>query len=478
MVRPNQKLGKIAFVVDERLSREKSAILTRIINSLRVIATIELISGSIEEDRLLDKLEADKYDLVFAPWYRYVAWSRIEAFYGLTRTSGPTFAGYFCEPILPYEIGETAEHLRAILFDFANLHTSEINLLVKMLIQDTKRSGLRPFFESNTPIYCENWFGSQGLGIRTDAVLSLPGILNTEWIKRSSALRICIGALWSLVYEEGPGKGEFTQMTTSRTPKAYFQIGMDGACLAMRLCYSMPAWSPKDTLNIFWPNPKKPTSPAQLLLRYSDMIRVHTIPDAADVEVVIAFFNTAAAECSPEQIHTYWIEPVAANLVHEIPFEAPSPNSPHLKALPMPELQTAVKKTSLKTEDDERKEKAKERFIFEAAAKIRELKKVISDRDEMIKELRSGGVGTAPPLPPPDAEALLDAFQERYFEARFQIRQFEIQIAALEEKGGTPQEAEALRQKMTNLITREKIWLRKIAQTLETHREMKKKASG
>src|SRR5579859_558845 len=141
---PQAKLPTIAFVFDERLSRQRGAILTRIVNSIRQYAKIELISGKISEEELLKKLENAQYDLVLAPWYRYLAWSKIEGFYGLTRTSGPTFAGYFCESILPYELGEQADHYRAILLDFCNLDVAAIRLLMKSLLADARRTGILP----------------------------------------------------------------------------------------------------------------------------------------------------------------------------------------------------------------------------------------------------------------------------------------------------------------------------------------------
>jgi hypothetical protein len=468
------KLGRVAFVIDERLSREKAAILTRVVNQVRQWAEVDVIGGAIEEDALLRKLEAKTYDLVLAPWYRYLAWSHIEAFYGLTRTSGPTFAGYFCDTVLPYEIGEQADHLRAILLDFNNLSTSEASLILRCLIKDHTRSGILPLFEPGTFVFYENWFGGQGLGLRIDSILGIPGIANSEWIKRSRALRVCFMSLWSLIYDEGPGKGEFTQAITSSTPKAAFQIAVDNHCLVMRLCYSMPSWTPRDALRIFWPVSNAPTSAGQLLTKYADFVRVHTIPEASDVEITVGFFESGASEKAFDQVHTLWIEPIAATLVSEIPFETHSPDATHLKPLPTAALQP---KKAGEPAWNKGAEKAKDRFIFEAANKIRELKKELDDKNEALKELRRGGVGTAKTMAPLDAESLLEMFQEKYFESRLQIRKFQLEIADLEEKDNLHEyedQIAALKHKMESLEKREKLWLKKIAETLEVHRGKKK----
>jgi hypothetical protein len=470
----NSKLGKVAFVIDERLSREKAAILTRVVNQVRQWAEVDVISGGIEEDALLKKLEAKTYDLVLAPWYRYLAWSHIEAFYGLTRTSGPTFAGYFCDGVLPYEIGEQADHLRAILIDFNGLSTHEASLILRTLLKDYTRSGILPFFEKGTSIFYENWFGGQGLGLRLDSLLGIPGIANTEWIKRSRALRLCFMSLWSLIYDEGPGKGEFTQAITSSNPKAAFQIAVDSRCIIMRLCYSMPSWTPRDALRIFWPVSNTHTSPGQLLTKYADFVRVHTIPEASDIEITIGFFESAPAEKTFNQVHTLWIEPIAATLVQEIPFETHSPEASHLKPLP-----TAALHPRKQSEQawNKNAETAKDRFIFESANKIRELKKELDDKSEAMKELRRGGVGTAKSTLPMDPETLLEIFQEKYFESRLQIRKFQLEIADLEEKDNLNEyeaQINTLKHKMETLEKRERSWLKKISDTLEVHRGKKK----
>lgn len=461
-----RKLGSILVVADERLSREKQAILARTLNALRTVADLKLIggaNGAPSEDELLKHLEQKPYQLVLAPWYRYLAWTRVEAFYGLTRTNGPTFAGYFCEPIQPYELGEEADHLRAILLDLGSLQPHESILLIKSLADDKKRSGLLPLLEADTQIYCENWYSGQGLGLRMDAVMGLPEIANTDWSKRGNAIRCCLTALWSLIYEEGPGKSEFHQAITANSPKAYFQVGSDRRSLVMRLCYSMSSWSHKDALRAFWPRGNQPSSPYQLLLRHADFVRVHRIAENTDLEITAGLVTSAPAERDGEHVRSLWIEPLTAHAVSEVPFEAPSPSSSHLKLLPT----VSLADSRLRSESAAQ---ARERFIVDAAVKIRDLKKLLTERDELIRELRSGGIGTAAPLPPPDMEALLEAFQERFFDARYQIRQFELQIAEMEKKGATAEEIEGLRARMRQLAEKEKEWLRTLAATLEAQK--------
>ena len=472
-----KKLGSVTFVVDERISREKQSLLARTVNAIRPFVDLKMEAGSITETELVKKLEVEQPSLVLVPWYRYLAWSRVEALYGLTRTTGPTFAGYFCEPIAPYELGEHADHLRTILFDFGSTTPAEVVLLIKSLIIDTRRAGMKPLLENGTPIYTEAWFSGTGLGTRMDSVLGLQEVSNNlDWKKRAASIRICLSSLWSLVYEEGPGKSDFHQAITASSPKAYFQVGADRRCLVMRLCYTMPIWGPKETLSAFWPKSDKPNSAAQLLLRHADFVRVHRIPENNDIEVVAGFLASAPAERAPDSVHGIWVEPLAASLVMEMPFQAPGPGVPQLTLLPN---SPGVEQMQVR-----QRAKEQEKTTSEIGDKILELKRELAERDALIRDLRAGGVGTALPLPPPDAEALLDAFQEKYMEACFQISQFEKQITELETRKGSRLEIETLRNRMESLLAREQGWIKRIAAALDYYktsvgtRVPRKKASG
>jgi hypothetical protein len=458
----SKRSGVIAVVVDERLSRERGAILTRTINSLRQITKVELLTGSYNEDQMLKKMEENSYDLVLLPWYRYLAWSRVEALWGLTRTSGPTTAGYFCEQLLPYEIEGQAGHSRAIFLDMANLQASEIQTLMKSLHKDLHRSGIKPLVDLDAKIYVENWYGSQGLGGRIDSVLQLSELHDPNWAKRSNSMRICLSALWSLIYEEGPGKGD---LSAGGPPKAYFQVAADREVAAFRLCYALPGLNPKEAVSAFWPNPKMPAAPAQLLLKYADFVRVHTIAGTNDIEVVVGFFPSAPAEQAHNQVHTLWIEPIAANLFTEPLYETPSPVSPRLRPLPRAGAPAGNARESGMMKSVTGTPPAAP--VEAQDSKVIELQTLLQKRDATIQQMKQGGVSTASPLPPPDAESLLEAFQERYFDAKFQIRQLELEIVALEKKGATPEELVNLKQKMAAVANREQTWVKKLAETIE-----------
>jgi hypothetical protein len=467
-------MGPIAFVLDGRLSRERYQILNRVVAGLKRTMQVDVLSSDLSEEEVLKQLQTRPYQLVLAPWYRYTVWSKIEAFFGLTRTQGPTFAGYISEPIQPYELGENHDALRCILLDFAQMSLSETLTLIQTLANENHRSGIGPLLEGKALLYSDTWNSGQSMGPKLDAILSIPEISQQEngWRKRLNAIRICFCALWSLIYEEGPGKSDLSSVSALRAPRAIFHVGADSRGFYLKILYTFASTNPRAILQQFWPDPKRPSDPAQLLLRHSDFVRVHACPENSDIEITVGLLPSAASESTPNGVHTLWIEPLNLRLLAEREVQSGKPLLIVAGETLSPGSAAGSGGQTLAAT------LAQNRFVQDAAQKIKDLKNLLTNREELIQELRSGGVGTAAPLPPPDTEALLEAFQERYFETRYQIRNFEIEIQLMERNGATPQEIEALRQKMLTLTQRENLWIKKITVTLEAYRQAKKKGSG
>lgn len=459
-------------MLDERLSRERINLLSRGVNFLRTFTTVEVLSAKTTEDQLIEKMSTKNFDLVLLPWHKYLEWSRVEGFWGLTRTSGPTTAGYVCEPLSPHQLGESKGHLRAILLDFVNLAPSELILLVKALRHDTLRSGIMPLLDPDAKIYTENWYGARGLGSRIDSAIALPEFQNPIWSKRGNSLRVCLSALWSLVYEEGPGKGEMNSVSTS-SPKAYFQVATDKEIAVFRLCYQIPNWTPKNSLEAFWPKLQAPSSPEQLLLNHSDFLRIHTFSKTTEIEITVGFLASAPSDKSIAQIKTLWVEPLEDHLLGEKPYTAPGPAHPRLRPMP-----SAISESEIKLRALPQPTAGVELAQFMSAtpeSKVIELQTKLREKEELIEELKSGGIGTAPPLAPPDTEDLIEAFQQRYFDARFQIRQLELEIVALETRSATEEEIKNLKLKMEALANRERSWIKTLAETITAYKQVQRK---
>ncbi len=466
-VEPKKRLGKIAFVLDEKISWDRAKVLTQTINILRRDASIELLRGATTEEELLIKHQTEKYKLIILPWHRYFEWIRLDSHLGKNRSSGPTTCGYMAEPISAGQLPDKTSMQRTVLLDFHGLKPNEIRKIVSCIVLDSNRSGIRSLLNPGTTIFCENWYQQQGQGERADILHSLKEFDTLEWKNRNNSIRIVMMALWSMVYEHGPGKREISQGASANAPRAYFQIGVDSSSLMFKLFFPQPGWKTVDVISHFWPGRKENNHTYSLLLEHADFFRIHTIANAPEIEVVAGFFPSKPAQEFPGKVHTLWIEPIQPGNITERPFEAPSPRSPHLKPLPAVS-QSDPKPHVLKDEIS----KVKDHFITEANTKIRDLQKLLAKKDECIQELRTGGVGTAPSLPSQDIEGLLETFQQLYFDARYQIRQFEVQINKLEETGNPdPKQVAKIKNNMNVLIEREKNWIRFIADTMKIVRE-------
>ena len=449
----SRDLPQIAFIPDNRLSRTRYKLLMRITAGLRPFAEVHLLRGEITEDELVQKMAENHYDLVLLPWHLYLRWSKVEGAYGFTRTTGPTTAGYFADSVQPFEARGQAEHLRTILLDYAHLQPQESILLTRALLNETSRSGIRPLLKPNTPIYCETWFQGQGLGERIDAVLSLNEVALGGWSSRSAAIRICLSALWGMIYEEGPGKGELSDAISEKVPRAHFQISADGQTLVMRLCFQMNSWSLKDSLETFWPNPLKPTAAAQLLLQYSDFLRVHHIAQNPELEVVAGFFPSQTSERPLSQARTLWVEPISKDLINEFPTEAPGPGFPRLRALHLQGSALSPKPS------DPLSSLLQSTDVEAAALRVRELKLLVKEKDELIRELRNGGVGLAVTLTPADGKSLLESFRERLADAGREIESCTHAIAQAERENVGEKELQGLKLRLRQITDTQREWM-------------------
>src|SRR5689334_17435612 len=109
--------------MDDRLSREKTHIVARALNLLRQEAQLEILPGETTEVQLLAKLQAPdapQYHAILAPYHKYLGWTRLEAHLGLTRSTGPAFAGYFADPLSLKDLGAVRDGARSTLLDFAS----------------------------------------------------------------------------------------------------------------------------------------------------------------------------------------------------------------------------------------------------------------------------------------------------------------------------------------------------------------------
>lgn len=442
----------IGFITDPCLSREKTQIALRALNSLRNFAEIRYYPGTQTEEELVERVKRETLDLLMVPWHTYLHYQKMEAQFGLTRTHGPTMIGYFAEDVSPVEIQEEDHHFRAILIDLNRLATGEASMILRSLLRDSTRWGIRSFLQPATQLHFESWSAQVGMGFRIDTVLGLNEIANSHWAKRANSLRVLISALWSLIFDNGPGKADRGRSGAERTARAYFEIGVDAKGLGLRLCYSEPGWKVKDVLHQFWPGALTPSTAGQILFQYSDLLRVHVDPDSSEIEVVCALFPSGPAERATDLLRTLWIEPLSNMTRLERFSESPETQEHYHKPL--------ITHHAL---------------IGNAAEKIEDLRKQVEEKDKEIETLKSRGVMKENIFIYPsglDGEQLIDLVNRRLAEIKAKMKSLSAQYQVLnQERDDDLKEAGRLMKELRDLGGQQRGWIARLEDIVKTFHE-------
>ncbi len=455
------------MVSDPKLSRQKSLNLTRLSNIFRQFAEVKVMSSSTTEEQLLTELEKSMPSLILLPWHSYIEWRKIEGLLGLTRSSGPTVAGYHCGELNPKDIGASPDNSHMILLDFDGTSPAESALLVRALLFDSTRSGILPLVDANSEIRWDAWYEGQTLGPRLDAVLALPQLGNRGWTPRGNAIRILVSALWGLVFKESCGIPSNKKIANGARPRGSLQIGIANHCVAFRLCYSLPLSTPKDTVDFFWPQPNNPSSSAQLLLRYSDVLRVHRLIGSKEIEVVAILFKSGGAEKAPHFLQTFWIEPLQDKLVSE-PI-LPDHEDRATAYLPLDVSPASTTEDLSLTASVPLADGDAQSLILELRSTLDHVKAQLFAREAYIAELKGGGIGTAAPLTPPDADSLLEAFSQRFTFVHEEINRLLEQTER--PRSEWTAETPLAHKKLAELWSREEAWVRRFSEMIRYFQE-------
>ncbi len=463
-----KKRPTVLVVIDDRLPRDRAVALGRMLDQLGKLCSLQTLrSRDLEEPQLLAQIEAQKPKVVLAPWYRYLAWTRIDTRLSSSNRRDTIFAGYFADAIRPHDLEElTLERNRAILLDWTHLQASEVALALQGMVRESTRTGIRPLLRPDTLVYTENWGDRNGMGFRFDQIARVPGMDQPEAQARLLSTRLILTSLWGLVYEDGSGKSDLSNAVNRNVANASFQFAVDAGGIFIRLCTPLKTWTPADVARAFWPSVKSSTQPAQLLLRHADYVRVFLFPESQQVEILVALLPSAPSQKHPNLVHSFWVDTLPSSQLTEKPYAEVDSKIPWLRPFPSVPVIDAGKvqalETRVQTLDD---------LLFKAGGRIHELKKAIKERDEQLTEMRSGGVGLKHRLDPPEAEELLEAFGERLEKAQLQMRDYFAELARLEAEGARQAEIDSLDRKIESLRQRQNEWLRQLAQTLQSHRK-------
>ena len=465
------KLGKIAVVQDALLPKEKSKALTSVLNELRKDAEIELLKGTTTEEIMLAQLQSQNYSAILVPWRLYFEWGKVERHFGRARGSGPVMVGYTADRFEFSSLPQAPQHLKILLLDLGHLLPSEARCLLVNTVQEERRSGIRPFFEDQSvPVHFENWQKGAPYGDRADQVLALPAVSQHGWISRTVDFRIAHLALWNLIFREDDRPIDTAHTIPSTSMKGQLQVAAERGVFVMRLCASMPSWKITDLLERFYPPDPSPNEPLNLLMRHTDFLRINLISDTPFVEITCGYFPSYPSVRYPFTQRSVSVQTIASSLVYEIPMENPSASTER-PMIPLRTSKTTEIRSSAEQKTMPREEKSNARILESLHFELKRLRELLADREETIRELKSGGVGTPANFEPPDVEALLESFQDRYAVARYQIEQFRAKLQTLTQAGANLHSLAQVQQSLTLLLEREQVWIQTLAKILQQYSE-------
>lgn len=428
--------------------------LRRIAQTLKQHVSVELMDGEVSEEALVQKI-AEKSPLLFlVPWYRALQWRKVEATLFGMKPRSPLLAGYAADSLHPHEIAEVPSTSRPVLLDFNRSTQSECVQIILALLKEESRVGLRPLLKPDTPIHFESWNSGESLSDRTELFSFLSGLKETSWARRAVSIRQAVLAFWSLAYEYGPTRGPSAQVQ--------FQIGFDEQAFAVRLLATFPGYTAKSGSKLFWPGQETPEHPAQWLLRSVDFLRIHPSTEGSQIEITALFWPSAPASQAPEEIHTLWIEPV----------------HPKLLGLQNEGTVSPLKhqdKTKTKNSSRVHSSPARERRLAELQGQIRDLLRLIQEKEEQLFELKSGGLGVSQSFAPPDGETLIFALKERCKDLSTQIQTAESNLQTVLGQEPSSTELRKIQKQIDTLTAKEKLWVRGIGTVVE---QLKRKKAG
>lgn len=417
----SQNKIKIALILDSRLSRERRHIFDRLVYALQGHAEVHDLPVKDDESWVLNHLQQNLYHLVLAPWDLYLRWNRVEAFYGLTRTSGPTFAGYIADPAQCVEIHAPAGYQRVMILDYSQLSRDIAVKLTLAIAEDRQRWGLLPVIEKKSVIFSKILEKTEDTDLFDLIQSKVPFLSDGPWKKRSLQIQSALIALRELLFKE-----------LSRQ-KILLQFHGHQESLIVRICADIPSWtSPSHALSTFLvPDAEfSEWRPGKMLRRCSDWMRIHFVAETKQLEITLGYLESAPSLEQKDGTHTIWIEPVSPPLAQEQ--DEPSHETQWIENSPARHTpETPVWDEKLVSENTQLREK---------------IKKI----ETQIQELVSGGVGQiTQSLAPPDSESLWEAFQERYLDLTYQIQhaEKEIQGAPIERRIHLKVKLDSLRKK-------------------------------
>lgn len=460
-----KKLGPIAWVADDRLSREKNRRLTTYINALRHLGTVDLLRSSIDESTLLSLIESRGYQWVFLPWYSYLEWNRLEASLKSPDHGDARLAGYFADQVPIDALPESLRRNRCMLLDLKTLSPLDLKKMIHSFSDPKLRTGLHAFIGDRTTLYTDEWLPSDPLGKLFDAFTAHLQQFEA-WRGNSHVLYHCFIALWSLLYENLQSQDALIQASkTSSESLAHFEFANEENTLLLRLVFVKPLWKITELLEAFWPQTNRIHQSSQWFRQNADWMRVTQAKGSSEIELLLAFTPNREFPVLGSSLRTFWVETMTERNFNQEPEKIPNRQVP---------LRIVTETPSGLQEENKNLEaiKKKDLFIQAQNTQLQEYREEIAKQKQLLQELRMGGVGSAPPLPKPDPETLLDAFKNLYHIASQEISDIEEQLQ--QETELSSQERFRIEKRLDYLKQCEALWIQHLGEILKEFKKRRK----
>jgi len=298
----------IAFIFDDRLPHDRKQVFQRTVLLLRTKFQIEVLPSHFTEDDLVEHLGKEKYELVLLPWYKYLAWKKVDAFFGALRMKGPTVAGYFADPVLPFEFAQPPNTHRMILVDLFRFDQQEIELVLRSLTDESLRTGFQGLIPRDNPVYFANWQAIDQSSTRViDEIMGLPIFTSVNWKHRRHPLRFFLTGMWAFVFPE-------MRAHPSQEEVATLEVSEFNHKLLIKVLFRNQDYTLKHLMEWFWPNPPSGTPALLAAIRemnsHADYLRVQSYPETNQIELTAMFVESNASMLYPNEVRGFWIEPL------------------------------------------------------------------------------------------------------------------------------------------------------------------------
>ncbi len=294
-----ERRDHLLFMLDERLSKEKTARLSQLVNSFHAFSQVFVVEPNATQEDLLKRLAARDYRLVLLPWNRYLEWRRVEAFFGSPRPGAPRVAGYFSDPVAAAELMIRPSYLRCILLDFSQPSLARSAQLVWSLMYEQRPPKLADSTAPEARVYEGDWHVSEAKA--ADNVIDLPEFAENGWAERANEVREVIQSMWSVAFEL---QGD------TQSSQARFEVGFESG--RMRLKVRFPTEAPlnlRDIVGAYWPSKTAiPSDAIRALLALADSLRVHPSHDLSELDLTVELSQVRNERKTEETLGTLWIE--------------------------------------------------------------------------------------------------------------------------------------------------------------------------